>query len=94
MYIDGEDLMCQLLIKVAERASWVPIVARHLIADLRAMDGRHAALEVQIEHVLLHPSQQQAEPFTTVLDGRNNSLVKLKDFIDGCGYRTRSADGF
>lgn len=89
VYEDVDDLMCQLIIKIAERASRIPVVMRHFISDLKAMDIRHAALEVQFERGLLHPSQHEAMSFIPVQDGRNNSFIRLRDFIDGKGYRTR-----
>lgn len=88
-YEGDDDLMCQLLIKLAERATRFPVIMRHFVADLRAADTRHARMEVQIMNGQLHPSQQASEPFTRLEDGLNNSLNRLRDFIDVRGFRVR-----
>lgn len=87
IFQDEEDLAHQLILKLLERAYRVPVVWRHLMADLRAMEQRHAALEAQVERGILHPQESGAQEFVPNNDGRNNSLKRARDFLERRGYR-------
>lgn len=88
-YQDEEDLVHQLILKVLERAYRYPVIWKHWLADLKAADARHSAMEVNIDSGLLHPSQREARAFAPNVDGRNNSLRRFRDFLDDRGYRVR-----
>ena len=87
IFQDEEDLAHQFILKILERAYHVPVVWRHLMADLRAIEQRHAALQAQVERGILHPQESAAEDFLPNNDGRNNSLKRARDFLERRGCR-------
>lgn len=56
VYEEGDDLMCELIMKIVERASQYLVIKRHIIYDLKAMDIRHVGIKVLIDKGLFHPS--------------------------------------
>lgn len=73
IFQEEEDMAHQLILKVLERAYQYPVIWKHWLADLKAADVRHSAMDVHIDSGLLHPSKGEAVAFAPIVDSRNNS---------------------
>jgi hypothetical protein len=80
----------RLAASICDRALKHRIVKRHLEAELRAMDARHAAMELQISSGVLHPSLREATPFVGNDVNGSNTLRRHRDFLSSCFRSSRN----
>jgi hypothetical protein len=80
----------RLASSICDRALKHRLVKRHLEAELRAMDARHAAMELQISHGVLHPAQREAAPFVGNDVNGSNTLRRHRDFLSSCFRSSRN----